>query len=246
VEVQRHVAGTSLVKDINPGTASSPQSLCNVNGTLVFAATDAASGIELWRSDGTGLGTTQVKDINPGAGSSTPASITYANGTTFFSATDGAAGTELWKTDGTAGGTQLVKEIALGTASSSPDRFAALPGGSTLFVANGTELWRTDGTAAGTSKLQYEPVRDRANFHLAATLPDGNYRASLPAAAVSDPSGHALSSDASVDCFILAADASRDRVVDLTDFTILASNFNRSGCSSRRGISTMTRPAPST
>jgi hypothetical protein len=36
-------------------------------------------------------------------------------------------------------------------------------------------------------------------------------------------------SDATQDFFILAADANRDRHVDLTDFTILASNFNKTG-----------------
>ena len=46
-------AGTTRVKDINPGTAnSSPANLTNVGGTLYFAATDGANGAELWkRSD---------------------------------------------------------------------------------------------------------------------------------------------------------------------------------------------------
>jgi ELWxxDGT repeat protein len=55
------------VKDINPGAADSrPFNLTNLNGTLIFAAFDAVSGTELWRSDGTAAGTTLVKDINPG------------------------------------------------------------------------------------------------------------------------------------------------------------------------------------
>ena len=58
----------SLVKDINPGSASFrlPASLTNVGGTLFFSADDGTHGSELWKSDGTAAGTVLVKDINPG------------------------------------------------------------------------------------------------------------------------------------------------------------------------------------
>ncbi len=46
-------AGTVMVKDINPGAASSnPGHLVNVGGTLYFHADDGVHGLELWRSDG--------------------------------------------------------------------------------------------------------------------------------------------------------------------------------------------------
>lgn len=42
--------GTSLVSNINPGSAgSSPHYLTNVNGRMFFAATTAATGVELWK-----------------------------------------------------------------------------------------------------------------------------------------------------------------------------------------------------
>ena len=57
-------------------------------------------------------------------------------------------------------------------------------------------------------------------------LTDGNYHAVLSAAGVSDPAGNHPAADATVDFFVLAADANHDRTVDLTDFTVLAANFN--------------------
>ncbi len=75
--------GTTRVKDINPGALNSqPQYLTNFNGTLFFSAggpdpnTGANDGGELWKSDGTEAGTTQVKDIRLGSGSSSPSWLT--------------------------------------------------------------------------------------------------------------------------------------------------------------------------
>src|SRR5262249_61137988 len=71
-------AGTTLVKDIWPGSSSAfivsggsvlNAFLTNVNGTLFFLANDGVSGRELWKSDGTAAGTVLAKDINPGAAS---------------------------------------------------------------------------------------------------------------------------------------------------------------------------------
>src|SRR4029453_8297673 len=64
-------AGTVLVKDIAPGLRGSifpfgPFVLTSANGTLFFSASDATSGQELWKSDGTAAGTVLVKDIFPG------------------------------------------------------------------------------------------------------------------------------------------------------------------------------------
>ena len=74
----------------------------SLKGTLIFSATDATHGDELWKSDGTGGGTVLLKDINPGVTGSRPRSLTVVGNTVFFTATDATHGTELWKTDGTA------------------------------------------------------------------------------------------------------------------------------------------------
>jgi ELWxxDGT repeat protein len=125
-------SGTVRVKDIYPGgttddegrpfpNSSLPRNLTSVNGTLFFTATDAVSGAELWKSDGTSSGTVRVKDIRPGAAGSEPVRLTNVNGTLFFVADDGVSGHELWKSDGTSSGTVRVAQIAPGASSSFPD-----------------------------------------------------------------------------------------------------------------------------
>jgi ELWxxDGT repeat protein len=55
------IAGTRIVKDINPGSAASnPGSLTNVNGTLYFTANDGVHGPALWKSNGTAAGTVML------------------------------------------------------------------------------------------------------------------------------------------------------------------------------------------
>jgi len=146
-------AETVRVKDINLSDASSPpQELVNLNGTVFFRAFDPATGWELWKSDGTEVGTALVRDINPGTNSSTPGKLVNVNGTLYFTASD-SAGTELWKSDGTTGGTVMVKDIRAGSLSSSPTALVNVSG-TLMFAASdgisGTELWKSDGTAAGT------------------------------------------------------------------------------------------------
>ena len=83
-------------------------------------------GRELWVTDGTEEGTKLVKDIAPGAASSSPGSITAIGGRVCFAANDGASGAELWQSDGTAEGTLLIYDINQGPASSSPQALLAV------------------------------------------------------------------------------------------------------------------------
>ena len=137
-----------------------------LGGTLLFRGF-GANGEELWRTDGTLGGTTQVLDIVPGSSSSTPYQLTLAGGVAFFSATTAGTGRELWKTDGTAAGTVVVKDILPGAGDGIGigydgddielgERWAAL-GNSVVFPADdgmtGQEPWVSDGTAAGTVPL---------------------------------------------------------------------------------------------
>jgi ELWxxDGT repeat protein len=71
-------AGTVMVHDIASGASGSfPGTLNNffavLNDKLYFPASTGATGVELFVSDGTSGGTTIVKDIVSGAGSSNPA-----------------------------------------------------------------------------------------------------------------------------------------------------------------------------
>ncbi len=43
-----------------------------LNGVAYFAGADPVNGVELWRTDGTPAGTSLVKDLDPGADSSSP------------------------------------------------------------------------------------------------------------------------------------------------------------------------------
>ncbi len=56
---------TTLVKDINVGSASaSPDNFAVLGDYLYFSADNGINGVELWRTNGTSLGTTLVSNIN--------------------------------------------------------------------------------------------------------------------------------------------------------------------------------------
>ena len=116
------VAGTTLVKDIFPGSStdptfpgvnsSNPTDITAFNGRVYFAATDGSlAGRELWRSDGTAAGTVLVKDLlsDPDldyAISSGPNLFRVVDNSLYFVATKEAQGVErIYRTDGTANGT---------------------------------------------------------------------------------------------------------------------------------------------
>ncbi|MEX0676561.1 MAG: ELWxxDGT repeat protein [Pirellulales bacterium] len=152
------MAGTTLVKDVRTGVASSfPFVMTDVGGTLFFTADDGATGFELWKSDGTELGTVPVKDINTGGAGSGPDALTNVGGTLLFRANDGTNGVELWKSDGSGAGTEIVLDI--NTSGSSTPRYLTNVSGTLYFRATegttagltGTELWSSDGTPGGTT-----------------------------------------------------------------------------------------------
>ena len=98
-----------------------------------------------------------LKDINPGALSSTPGGFRSIGNIASFSADDGIHGREIWKTDGTNAGTEIVKDIIPGNTSSAIINITAI-GNKILFSANdninGEEIWISDGTAANTAMEQ--------------------------------------------------------------------------------------------
>jgi ELWxxDGT repeat protein len=97
-------AGTLPLKRFRPMAAGQegeelPSDRKGVGGTLYFAANDGASGIELWKSDGTPEGTVQVMDIAPGAAGSRPRGFTRVGLKLYFVAWDPTHGDELWSMD---------------------------------------------------------------------------------------------------------------------------------------------------
>ncbi len=158
-------AGTVVVKNILAGDLSAidenrPSYLTVVGTTLFFAADDGVNGRELWKSDGTALGTVLVKNIAAGITPSDPTELRSAGGKLFFLANDGVSGRELWVSNGTAAGTVLVKDLVAGLADASIDNFTVI-NNIVCFAADdglsGREVWLSDGTAAGT-RIAFDAV----------------------------------------------------------------------------------------
>jgi len=152
--------GTSLVKDIKPGSSGGdPYFFTPFGDVVLFRADDGTNGYELWVTDGTEGGTSLVKDIQPGSNGSYPRGFAVLGDQAFFRADDGTNGYELWVTDGTEGGTSLVKDINSGSSGSNPDTLVVVPGGFVIFGAdNGTfrALWASDGTPSNTELISVE------------------------------------------------------------------------------------------
>ncbi len=151
------VAGTSLVKRVNPTGSAQIREMTSHRGLVYFAGTETSIGSELWRSDGTAAGTRPVQDIQPGIGSAFPTQITPSGDLLYFVADNGVAGRELWVTDGTEAGTQMLRDIGPGAAWGDVRELAPMSANRLLFVADdgvsGAEPWVTDGTPAGTVPL---------------------------------------------------------------------------------------------
>ena len=171
--------GTTLLKDIIPGPGGSAvkgsYNLSSNGSYLLFSMLRAGEGYELWKSDGTEAGTDLLKDINPGAASSSPTAFQVHNNIVLFWAERAGEGRELWRTDGTTGGTQLVKDIRNGPQSSinvgfPMPNFAFLYPfkNQLLFIADDgihdSEIWTTDGTTAGTKLLKDINDEDDLSF----------------------------------------------------------------------------------
>jgi ELWxxDGT repeat protein len=162
------MAGTTMLTGPISAFSFSPAAIATVNaqgevsnpsqfaGKLVFTAQTAASGNELYVSDGTVAGTTLI-DINPGATGSVPVDFKNINGKLIFAATSATVGSELFVSDLTAAGTVPLADINPGVGDANPFFLNVRPAPAREFLffaatdgVNGEELWKTDGTPAGT------------------------------------------------------------------------------------------------
>ncbi len=138
-----------LIKDIDTTFAKSGVSqtspLFSVGNKVYFAGSTAGTGMELWVTDGTGFGTSLVKDVRPGTLSSTPTIYQELNGNIFFNVNTGASSRELLRTDGTEAGTFRIKSIDV-------DRFFAPKLNSVMFK---NKLWLTTSKTTGSGDLYF-------------------------------------------------------------------------------------------
>ncbi|OJT26178.1 hypothetical protein BO221_10190 [Archangium sp. Cb G35] len=152
-------AGTVRVKDLREGSTLilvDPNEPWVVHaGAAFFMSLDVTAEGDLrrslWRTDGTGAGTSRLKAFESTSVEQWP--LLLVGDTLFLAGKDAEHGLELWKSDGTAEGTVLVKDVNPGPGGSRIAQGAAL--GNRLFFwaddgTHGMELWTSDGTASGT------------------------------------------------------------------------------------------------
>lgn len=177
----------SRLIDLHPGPGSSMVShsgvlwggnwgpIAAVGPWVVFLADDGVHGHELWRTDGTALGTELVADLTPGpAGTTLEVASAYLQtsilgGRWLFKTRSEQEGVRLWATDGTPAGTELLSTLD-GSRSAfeppelsvpifgSPRLWCATPGGRGLIFGaedgtTGNEPWFTDATSGATEQV---------------------------------------------------------------------------------------------
>ncbi len=123
-----------------------------------------ASDCELWKSDGTTVGTTRIISLRElrgtGDGQPPPAQCPFEfaalGGRIFFSFSSPESGNELWATDGTATGTGLFADLLPGEAGSYPAMLTRFQDRLWFRARNGTavQLLTSDGTVSGTRAIQ--------------------------------------------------------------------------------------------
>jgi ELWxxDGT repeat protein len=164
-------AGTAFLKALgepltnepaDAGSAGPPILASAVDGSRLFFTTEPSApggGTELWVSDGTAAGTTQLALVDPGNTgpySSSNGQFAALYGKLFFANDDPAHGVELWQSDGTAAGTGLFLDLNPGAAGSFPGNMAVI--NNTLYfsattAAGSSALWSSNGTATGTNAV---------------------------------------------------------------------------------------------
>lgn len=125
-------------------------------GRVYFAAADAATGVELWSTDGTVAGTALAADLTPAEGVSSGIGWVVSDGTRVYLTANIGIGQEVYTFTPATNAWTVLKDIEPGPASSFPQdlTFAA---GRIYFLAttnaHGAEIYVSDGTMPGTRRI---------------------------------------------------------------------------------------------
>ena len=132
------------------GGEQQSRGLLEHDGVLYFLSSDPDHGLEIWRSDGTQMGTRRLVDLNPGPASSAARLVGLTADRLFVTATTPDHGEELWSI--TADGDARVYDLRIGEESSDARKLAILE--DVVYVSaddgiHGREVWaiQKDGSA---------------------------------------------------------------------------------------------------
>ena len=160
----------SLHTVLLPGSVaegSHPAGFVRLGSQILFFATDATHGRQLWSTDGTPAGTHRISDVTVARGGKAlrggwasetydvvvPSHLTLAGKLVFFT-----AGDALWRSDGTPSGTGALRDLAPQSASAGGFHVSlgTLRGRLLCLVTSGTShaLWASDGTRVGTTMIR--------------------------------------------------------------------------------------------
>ena len=174
-------ADISVLKDIFPGVGSgSPSQFTEFKGNIYFSADDGVHGSELWRTNGSEVGTQLFAELAPGAAGSTLNGLTVANDKLFITTADG-----VYVTDGTPQGTIKLQGFSrptyvFATLGNEVYFFEDYPPIGNTGIDGGGKFWKSDGTIAGSvsfatwssgSGPQYSTWFDNSLFFSAASGP---------------------------------------------------------------------------
>ena len=122
----------------------------------LFRATDSSGNINLWVTDSTAAGTSELSVAGASSSGLFPFDFTVFGRKVLFDGIDSSGNRSLWVTDGTAAGTSELRVAGASSSGFFPSEFTVF-GTKVLFdgtdSSGNSSLWVTDGTAAGTSEL---------------------------------------------------------------------------------------------
>ena len=157
-------AGTKLLKDINPGTASSnPAKFTLLNGKLYFFANGGSNDAQIWETDGTAEGTKLSLRLNPGSTNFFLSEMIVKDNSLFVSAKLGVSpGQELYRVDNL-GGTLSVTSLISNKSKVYPN-----PTTGEIFIDNyakgNFELFDSSGRLVKKGKIGLDSKADVSSY----------------------------------------------------------------------------------